>query len=97
MRDPITGRDISPQCWNGHHEEMVYYIEYGDSELIGCDGSDCGCLCHPRNQAEPVPVVPGFEDPCAYCLGLKEVAASSSSYIPCPMCCSTVSSEKESV
>jgi hypothetical protein len=97
VRDPITGRDLSPQCWNGHHEKLVCYLDYG-TEQIGCDEKHlCGCLCHPRNQVEPVPVVPGFEDPCTYCLGLKEVAASSSSYIPCPMCCSTVSSEKESV
>jgi hypothetical protein len=96
VRDPITGRDISSQCWNSHHEESVYYPGYG-TELLGCDQRDCGCLCHPRNQVEPVPVVPGFEDPCTYCLGLKEVPANSATYIPCPKCCSAVSSEKEAV
>lgn len=96
MRDPITGRDISAQCWNSRHEKAVYYPGYG-TELIGCEQRDCGCLCHPRNQVEPVPVVPGFEDPCGYCLGLKEVAVNSTTYIPCPECCSAVSSEKEAM
>jgi hypothetical protein len=109
VRDPITGRDLSPQCWNGHHEKLVYYPDYG-TEQIGCDEKHlCGCLCHPRNQVEPVPVVAGFENPCGYCFGLREVASnsgvpimpsgridfSSLVYIPCPKCCSTVSSEKE--
>jgi hypothetical protein len=99
VRDPITGRDISTQCWNGSHARIVHFEGYGESwsEKFGCAESDCGCLCHPRNQVEPVSVVPGFEDPCSYCLGLKEVAANCSTYIPCPKCCSAVSSEKEKV
>jgi hypothetical protein len=93
MLDPITGRDISSSCWNGHHERKIYDAWFGPGS-DGCLDSTCGCLCPPRNQVEAVPVVPGFEDPCSYCLGLREVAASSSSYIPCPKCCSAVSSEK---
>jgi hypothetical protein len=88
VRDPITGRDISAQCWNGQHSAFLW------GETFGCCDKDCGCLCHPRNQLEPVPVVPGFEDPCSYCLGLKEVAANCATYIPCPKCC-TSSSSKE--
>jgi hypothetical protein len=99
MRDPITGRDLQPMCWNGNHQRKVEGGWYGyvDIEWLGCADESCGCLCHPRNQVEPVPVVPGFEDPCTYCLGLKEGAANCSTYIPCPKCCSWVSSEKESV
>lgn len=101
MRDPITGRDISAQCWNGQHQRIVQYDVGWQrwSEQVGCCDEKCGCLCHPRNQMEPVPIVPGFEDPCAYCLGLKEVCdtvdAEPLRFIPCPKCCSAVSSEKE--
>jgi hypothetical protein len=113
MLDLITGRDISAQCWNGGHARVVRFELYGASwnEKFGCKEKSCGCLCHPRNQLEPVPVVPGFEDPCPQCFGLREVAAnsgvpippggkisfSSLSFIPCPKCCSAVSSEKENV
>lgn len=92
MLDPITGREISKHCWNGSHQHFDAVWQ----ENTGCNERKCGCLCHPRNQVEPVPVVPGFEDPCGYCLGLCEVAANSGSYIPCPKCC-TSSSEKETV
>ena len=34
-KDPLTGRDISAACWNGHHDE-------------GCDEDLCKCLCHER-------------------------------------------------
>ena len=96
MIDPITGRDLSTMCWNGLHREKVYFVFIGEEDWIGCEDASCGCLCHPRNQVEPVPVVPGFEDPCTYCLGLKEVPANCAT-IPCPKCCSAVSSEKEKV
>jgi hypothetical protein len=95
MRDPITGRDISPQCWNGHHEELVYYPGYG-TEQIGCDEKHlCGCLCHPRNQvAAPLLVIPAIEEVCTYCFGTGEVPTNSTNYISCPKC-STASRPKE--
>ena len=34
-KDPLTGRDIGKECWNGHHDE-------------GCDEDLCKCLCHER-------------------------------------------------
>jgi hypothetical protein len=101
MLDPITGRDISMQCWNGSHAEVVRYEVYGETwnENFGCSVKECGCLCHPRNQVKPVPVVPGFENPCGNCLGLKEVVdtvdAEPIRFVPCPKCCSAVSTEKE--
>ena len=96
MIDPIIGRDISSQCWNSHHEGKNYIPGWG-TEHIGCEESSCGCLCHPRNQVEAVPEIPVLDAECTYCLDLREVPANSTTYIPCPKCCSAVSSEKETV
>jgi hypothetical protein len=97
-RDPITGREISDLCWDGVHQKTNAAFVF---DHYGCRVFDCGCLCHPRNQVEPVPVVPGFEDPCGNCLGLREVVdtvdAEPIRFIPCPKCCSAVSSQKETV
>jgi hypothetical protein len=98
-RDPITGREISDLCWDGVHQKTNAAFVF---DHYGCRVFDCGCLCHPRNQVEPVPVVPGFEDPCGNCLGLREVVSIHSGstllgFIPCPKCCSAVNSEKENV
>jgi hypothetical protein len=89
VRDPITGRDVSRQCWNGYHARTVHFELYGAlwSEKFGCDDSDCGCLCHPRNQVEPAPVIPGMDDVCGMCLGTGEIIARNSlTYGPCPAC-----------
>jgi hypothetical protein len=93
-RDPITGREISDLCWDGVHQKTNAALVF---DHYGCRVFDCGCLCHPRNQVKAVPVIPVPGAECSYCLDLREVAASSSSYIPCPKCCSAVGSQKETV
>jgi len=44
-KDPLTGRDISKKCWNGHHQQGQLP---GDSDDGCCPEEMCRCLCHER-------------------------------------------------
>lgn len=41
-RDPITGREISKECWNGHHDNPGSAMDGACQEVM------CKCLCHER-------------------------------------------------
>lgn len=56
--DPITGREISNHCWNGHHEGSDYH-----DDLV-CLSNGCKCFCHdtlPFDVAEPVEELNGAD------------------------------------
>lgn len=45
-RDPLTGRDISKACWNGHHQQSTRDFEREDEDC--CHEEMCKCFCHER-------------------------------------------------
>lgn len=42
MKDPITGREISDECWNGFHRDA----KDREGWPIGCKIYTCRCGCH---------------------------------------------------
>ena len=53
-KDPLTGRDISAACWNGHHQKGVGpFARKVEAEGGKCCTEEmCQCLCHDRLGAQ---------------------------------------------
>lgn len=44
--DPITGREISNLCWNGHHEPDGLMETDTGCKHLDCETEGCHCMCH---------------------------------------------------